>query len=374
MDQDLGFMYPILYILLCCCTIYPPAEFVSAGFTIPVLFSSYLGVEEDGFINYHIKRSYLTLLVYSLLPFGYVAGLILFNGIGDLLVFAQENFLGRTFLVVSIILPLMALYQIYVWSKNNHEKHPIAVNLSKFCNNNMNWRSVQINIDAEFLNIDKVYFRINPITHMVITENWILKVTPLTIFAAHQSDANLIVKTADTHETPSINIETRQFLNIEVNSSRAGVNPFVIRINAVDFRNLQNRLTRNITILPNVKFHKSNIERFIDVFKQSIKSNPRYQTEQAFENCIGCLEASPNVKLQKLCNEETPGDNKCTSCYCRPMWCVDCMAKWFVSRQDAGDPSSWLSSKCTCPMCRAKFCLLDVCFLNTVDVSNDTEE
>lgn len=35
-----------------------------------------------------------------------------------------------------------------------------------------------------------------------------------------------------------------------------------------------------------------------------------------------------NVKLNKLCREGDQTPDACVSCYCRPMWCVECMAKW----------------------------------------------
>ncbi|KAL3267963.1 hypothetical protein HHI36_007100 [Cryptolaemus montrouzieri] len=366
MDQ-LDFIYPILYLLLCACMIYPPAEFVSAGFTIPVLFSRYLGREEEAFIHYHIKRSCLTLMMYALFPVGYILTLILFGNI-DMLTAFTTSYFGNIYMGISLLLPLLGSYQIKTWTDNNYEKHPIAINLSKFCNNDMNWRSVQINIDVECRRQGNIYIQTNSISHIVVTENWILKVTPFTIFLAHQSDSTVTVKTSDIHEiSPQVYGEI-QYLNIEVKSSREGVNPFIIRINSGDFQKLQNRLTRTVTVMPNVKFHKTIIDQFIDVFKNTIKDNPKYDTNQAFEQCIGCLEAVPTIKLQKLCADSNENDNSCTPCYCRPMWCADCMAKWFVSRQDSENPSTWLSAKCTCPMCRAKFCLLDVCFLSSVDV------
>lgn len=81
--------------------------------------------------------------------------------------------------------------------------------------------------------------------------------------------------------------------------------------------------------------------------------------------CLGCSQVRPNIKIQKLC--EDTGENSCTSCYCRPMWCSECMAKWFASRQDTEQQNRWLSSKCTCPMCRATFCMLDVCRLHNTE-------
>ena len=44
-----------------------------------------------------------------------------------------------------------------------------------------------------------------------------------------------------------------------------------------------------------------------------------------------------NVKLQRVCPSSSgpvpagadPPSDSCVNCYCRPMWCVDCMAKWY---------------------------------------------
>lgn len=111
---------------------------------------------------------------------------------------------------------------------------------------------------------------------IVATENWILKITPLAMFIIHQSDASLVVKEADTYELSPQNAAT-QYLNIEVKSSRRGIEPFIIRINANDFKDLKDRVARIITIMPNVKFHQSIIEQFVDVFKDTIKRNPSYE-------------------------------------------------------------------------------------------------
>lgn len=79
---------------------------------------------------------------------------------------------------------------------------------------------------------------------------------------------------------------------------------------------------------------------------------------------MGCMQARPNVKLQKLCIDDDTTDVKCTTCFCKPLWCVDCMARWFASTKDAEAPDRWLSSKCSCPMCRSIFCILDVSLID----------
>lgn len=74
------------------------------------------------------------------------------------------------------------------------------------------------------------------------------------------------------------------------------------------------------------------------------------------------MQVNANVKLLRLCQGDSEGE--CQQCYCRPMWCLTCMGKWFASRQDQQQPETWLSSRVPCPTCRAKFCILDVCPIN----------
>lgn len=48
-----------------------------------------------------------------------------------------------------------------------------------------------------------------------------------------------------------------QFVNIRVKPMRAGVTEFMIRINALEFKSLQDRMMRPITILDGVTFSKT---------------------------------------------------------------------------------------------------------------------
>lgn len=192
---------------------------------------------------------------------------------------------------------------------------------------------------------------------------------------------------SDSHDLSESSSETIQFVNIRVKPTRPGVCEFVIRINALDFKTLQDRMLRPISILDGVTFNKSAIDRFIEVFKQQVQLNPEYNIDEVlshrFNNftghsmiwllffiqvtdlCFACMQAEPNIKLQKKC-DHVIGNNEhgpCTNCYCRPMWCIDCMAKWFASRQNQHEKDVWLQQKATCPMCRATFCILDVCYI-----------
>lgn len=62
--------FTLAYVVLSFCFVFTPNEFRSAGLTIQNLFSSWLGSEDVGFIQYHIRRTSITIVVHSALPLG----------------------------------------------------------------------------------------------------------------------------------------------------------------------------------------------------------------------------------------------------------------------------------------------------------------
>ncbi|ENN78050.1 E3 ubiquitin-protein ligase TM129 [Dendroctonus ponderosae] len=357
-------IFTIFYLLISFGIVYPPEEFISAGFTIGNWFGKLLGSEDENFIRFHIKKSMLNLVVYSCLPIIYVALLYLLGFVDEISsLFIGPSISWQIFATFSIVAPLLALLEIHRWSNNNFQNHPIVRNLTKCCNNNTTWEVVAADVENEYRRLEIVTVKTNPMTKAVVTENWIIKVTLLNMFLAHQSDATVKLLEVNTFDLSHINANITQFCNIEVQSARVG--SFIIRINALDFRNLKDKLSRRMQlVLPN-SFSKSITEQFMEVFRETVNENPRYSTNMELDQCLGCLQARPGIKIQKQCPDEGihPMEQKCTDCFCRPMWCLDCLTKWFVSRQDKDEQNRWLSKKCTCPMCRATFCVLDVCLL-----------
>ncbi|PSN53019.1 E3 ubiquitin-protein ligase TM129 [Blattella germanica] len=344
-------LYTVFYIVMSACLIYPPNEFMSAGLTIQSLFSNWLGSENEVFIQYHIRRILVTIICHSLLPLGYLVGLCFFGYENPLKFFEQTGILWQVFVCSAMIIPLCVLYFVWSWWQDNWESHPVSKTLSKFCNRNERWMSVASQINIEFRRIDKICIHTSSIMKLVATDNWIIKVTPYWMNVAHQSDSALILCSSESYQIAPSSPGGAQFLNIEVKSTRNGVKPFFFRLNALDYRDLQDKISRPITILQNVTFHRSLIDKFLDAFREQVAENPVFET----------LQTESNVKLQKLCVEETDAGRPCNSCHCPPLWCLDCMGKWFASRQDQNETETWLSSKCTCPLCRSVFCMLDVC-------------
>lgn len=328
------------------------------------MFSKYLGIEELVFVHYHINRSCLVMLVHSLLPLTYFIISFLFFDIefgDDMTTMNFWIFLN----VAALVLPFLVMAIIWYYKQNNWSNHPIAKTLKLYSNTpDQEWHVVASDINTEYRRSEKMVKQFHSCSKIVATENWIIKTSFYFVHFAHQSDTALIAVGSDAHSiSMHDSMDSAQFVNIQVKPTRKGVRNFSIRINSLDFKDLQDKIYRPITVLSSVKFHTTLIDRFIEVFVEEAKLNAKYPSEPlATETCFACMQAIPNVKINKNCNDQVHEEN-CTNCFCRPMWCVQCLGRWFASRQSSSERDTWLRKQASCPMCRANFCMLDVCLV-----------
>ncbi|XP_037953099.1 E3 ubiquitin-protein ligase TM129-like [Teleopsis dalmanni] len=384
MDES-ELLFNLFYILLCMCIVFPPEEFQRLGFTIEEFGARLLGDEKINFILYHQRRTCLNLFVHSCLPAAYfLIHQLKFS------VFAVKEppeadldpdfpmpqeavaFKTLTWKIAqrfSLIAVLAVPAIIFNWKHQNWKRHPISLTLNKFSNGPHNYLPVATDISAEFRRYDIYKKKLNSISTVIATQNWIIKTSLYNVNFAHQSDTSLSVAKTETYNVSQDSNDTLQMISIKVKTNRQGIPDFNIRINALEFRNLEERITRPISIPANIQFHRNVVDRFVDVFKEHVALNPIYKADLIADKCFACMVAEPNIKIRKQCedvdNEGRPlvPDNVCSDCYCRPMWCVECLARWFAARQNEFDREVWLEQKCSCPMCRAKFCILDVSYI-----------
>jgi len=398
------FCFSAFYAIFCTGFVFQFKEFAGIGLSPENLLISLTPVEDMSdqtkWIEFQMKLSAFTLLLHSLLPLGYICGLShiclhVDNIYANLNQLITSTWLGLICFTIALALPITVLLTMRFWKLNNWENHPYVKKLSVYLNyNNANanagdgderagddvsrirdWRVVLADLNNEFRRVDKFVIRCNPTSKVVVTNNWICKIGawPWSFDLVHQSDVqSLDIKEADHH-----NISTEgqlggvQYLTIEVRSRRRRVEPFLFRLNSLEFQTLQDRV-QPITNSGNFQIFKSVSDRFVDVFKDEVVRNPKIQAEEEPEPCIGCMSTSANVKLIRRCRRTNNGqqpqngqdENSCVDCFCRPMWCVECMAKWFASRQSQRAPETWLASKSPCPTCRNKFCMLDVSLID----------
>ncbi|XP_037316822.2 E3 ubiquitin-protein ligase TM129 isoform X3 [Pungitius pungitius] len=270
--------FTLAYVVLSLCFVFTPNEFRSAGLTVQNLFSSWLGSEDVGFIQYHVRRTSITLLVHSALPLGYYMGMC---------IAAPEKNLG--------------------------------------------------------------YFH---------------KVTTYHVYMALQSECHVTVTQSRQHQLSPDLTSPAQILTLRVDRINPAVKPFDIRLISTEYAELREKLHAPIRNSPNVVIHQTMSELFLDTFRAHVDLNQPYTlpSGQEMEPCIGCMQVPANLKLVRLCQAEgAPNVSECQQCFCRPMWCLSCLGRWFASRQDQQRPETWLSSRVPCPTCRATFCVLDIC-------------
>ncbi|BFZ01866.1 hypothetical protein BsWGS_04905 [Bradybaena similaris] len=363
-DSTVMILYTIVFLFFSGCFIAPPTEFVSAGITVQNLFARWLGSQDFNFINYHRSRTTLTLLVHSFIPLGYYVGLGLFAPELDLFNIDELSIIWTAGLLFSLALPGCVLVLAIYWHRNNCDNHPISQELTHLAGENGTWRTVASSINVEFRRIDK--FVSGTQSRLVaVTDSWIIKTSTYYVYIAHQNDIHLTLSDSEEHPLSYQNQMAVQYLNITVGRIEPGLKPFTIRLNSLELGDLKEKLQAPIRNARNIVIHQSLSDRFLKAFREFVEDNPMYITSpnMEIEQCIGCMQKMADVKLQKHC-EDPAGEQLsevCIPCFCRPMWCLECMGKWFASRQDQQRPETWLSSKSPCPTCRAHFCVLDVC-------------
>lgn len=163
-------VYHLVFLLFSYCIIYPPTEFVSIGLTINQLFAHLLGSEEIEFVQYHIRRTCLTLVAHSLLPFLYIVSYYFkFDYIFESSTDNAFKFIcWNTFVVFALIVPVFAIVIAYYWYQNDWRNHPIARNLQKYCNRGTEWDRVAADVNAEFRRYFSYFEYVNMFNEIIV--------------------------------------------------------------------------------------------------------------------------------------------------------------------------------------------------------------
>ncbi|ELK06590.1 E3 ubiquitin-protein ligase TM129 [Pteropus alecto] len=352
--------FTLAYLVFAVCFVFTPTEFHSAGLTVQNLLSGWLGSEDAAFVPYHLRRTAATLLCHSLLPLGYYVGMCFAASEKRLYSPGQAPEAWRLFLLLAVTLPTIACTLIYYWSRDRWARHPLARTLALYALPQSGWRAVASSVNTEFRRIDK-FATGAPGARVIVTDTWVMKVTTYRVHVAQQQDVHLTVTESQQHElSPDSNLPV-QLLTIRVAGASPAVQAFDIRLNSTEYGELCEKLRAPIRSAANVVIRQSLGDLFLETFASMVEENPVYSvpSSQELEACIGCMQTRASVKLVKTCQEVA--ESECQRCYCRPMWCLTCMGKWFASRQDQQRPDTWLASRVPCPTCRARFCILDVC-------------
>nr|XP_046261822.1 E3 ubiquitin-protein ligase TM129 [Scatophagus argus] len=354
--------FTLAYIVFSFCFVFTPNEFRSAGLTIQNLFSFWLGSEDVGFTQYHIRRTSITVMLHSALPLGYYTGMSIAAPEKKPGYIYQVSDSWRAFLLLSLCLQLTSSAFVIYWSHCHWHNHPISQALQAHVQPPHScWASVATSINNEFRRIDK-FATGPPGARVIVTDNWVLKVTTYHVYMALQSECHMTVTESRQHQLSPDLASPAQILTLRVDSINPSVKPFSVRLNSTEYAELREKLHAPVRNSAHIVIHQTISELFLETFKAEVELNQPYTLSQEMEPCIGCMQVPACTKLVRLCHTEgADNDSECQQCFCRPMWCLSCLGRWFVSRQDQQKPETWLSSRAPCPTCRAKFCILDIC-------------
>lgn len=367
MEQP-AILFSLFYWLCAFLFVVGPAEFKSAGITIENFFSGYIGSEDIDLINFHVKRTAVTVVYHSLLPFAYFLGMTLVNGSGVTIGEIFNLSIGwHVYSSISILIIIAALTTVYYWQMNDWSNHPIIKDLMFYVDRGdgtTSWRVRASEIGNEFRRIDKYTTSHVGWSRVIVTENWIIVTSLYKINIARQDKVTLAIMQSEEHDiSPEFNSMV-QYLHLRIKPTiRRELRPFHARILSTEFKEFKDATRTTIVTLPSVKILQSVDEMFLKAFREQVGKNEVYHMVAEAEQCIGCMHNTAEVKLVKNC--ATSGDDGCVNCYCRPSWCIDCMGRWYASRQNRTRPDTWLSGNATCPMCRMRFCMLDISLLQT---------
>ncbi|XP_024138923.1 E3 ubiquitin-protein ligase TM129 [Oryzias melastigma] len=356
--------FTLAYVVLAFCFVFTPNEFRAAGLTVQNVFASWLGSEDVGFIQYHVRRTSVTALVHSALPLGYYLGMCVAAPEKNLVLIHQVSGGWRTFLLLSLFLQFLSWTLVIYWSRRHWHNHPISRALQAHVRPPYsNWGAVATSINTEFRRIDKFATGV-PGASVVVTDSWVLKVTTYHVHVALQSECHVTVTQSRQHQLSPDSGSPVEILTLRVDSINPAVRAFTIRVNSSDYADFREKLHAPIRVSPNVVIHQTMSELFLETFRSQVELNQVYRLPagQEVESCIGCMQVPAGIKLVRLCQTAGPDqESECQECFCRPMWCLMCLGRWFASRQDQQRPETWLSSRVPCPTCRSKFCILDIC-------------
>ncbi|CAH8609052.1 unnamed protein product [Dicrocoelium dendriticum] len=255
------------------------------------------------------------------------------------------------------------------------------------------WRALVSSINAECRRPDKFVASHGSLSgswpgrRLIATDSWILSSHGIKFQILRQASDRMlavVVSTSSIWDAGSLteggrpageNLGTQTMAVVRFVAVDSGACLLTFSLRASDLDSLRAKLQFPMVHAEGVELEPTIVQRFIRAFCDVVEENGTVSPPQhmEIEQCIGCMSSRANVMLQQRCDSaahaaldaQTPTSTyvpPCSACHCRPMWCLECMARWFAARQtESHRPTSvWLSGRIPCPTCRNIFCVRDV--------------
>lgn len=200
MFSESEIFFNLMFALLTYVFVYPPKEFIASDLSIEQLAIKFgiLPSQPESFVHYQARRIAINMLLHSGLPAAYLTIYdIQFNGV-EHFTYGKAAWVSHLWTTVTCIawLLLAATFVLCTyWVR--FDRHPLIGELRKYANvmgrEGQTWEDVASSIDVEYRRMEKIVLRVNTITTVLATENWVIKTTPYWVNIAHQDDSALIV-------------------------------------------------------------------------------------------------------------------------------------------------------------------------------------
>ncbi|EPB78930.1 hypothetical protein ANCCEY_01993 [Ancylostoma ceylanicum] len=285
------------------------------------------------------------------------------------LYFAQEHAVvftlhpSRIIHYVAFISPLLALGALAYIVYHTMTRFCSLTPMIKLKSYGYDAHQVLTTLSSEFSRIDAFRHAISNVSKLVITDSWLFHCSRFNFIVVKLEDVRFrVVNAEDTMNSLHHALGMNQYLTVAVSlpDDIQHMN-FLFKIDNVSMRDLESKLGPDrIEFSSEVRLKMSLTDKFIEAFLDQAKKNPRFDNyvKEDLDPCLGCSEKLSNVKLWRKCDTLGPDEegnepsSVCMPCQCRPMWCVSCMARIFLAKQDQSVPTRWLEGNCPCPTCR----------------------
>ncbi|WKY16952.1 hypothetical protein Q1695_001508 [Nippostrongylus brasiliensis] len=374
------FFHAALFTAIVLLLLYPPDAFVGAGLTFDNLACGYLGSPELNLLEFHCRRVVLTRALVACLP--YLLVLSIYFTKEHAVLFTPHP--TRVIHYIALMSPILALGGLIYIVYNTMTRFRRLYAMKVLKNYGYDTQQVFATLSSEFLRIEAFSHAISNVSKIIITDSFLFYCSRFQFVVAKLADVQFrVVNAEDTLNRLHHALGMNQYLTIAVSlpAEMKSLN-FEFKIDNVSMRDLEGKLGPDrIEFSSEVRLKMSLTDKFIEAFIDQAKKNPRFTDymREDLDFCLGCSEKLPNVKLLRKCHDIDPLVNleehhtPCTPCQCRPMWCVSCMARIFLAKQDQSSPTTWLVGTCACPTCRATFCIMDVALLSHFDLETEEE-
>lgn len=354
-------MFSFFFWIFSFCFMTAASAFTSSGLSVERIFFSWLGFEHHDLIRYQMKRTTVTIATHSAFPSLYCLLIYVLGdtGLGSIKnsSYLTDSYLWQAFTLMSTTLLCGGLSVFFYWTMDNFSNHPIRRTLELYGD----FEAASADINFSFRTIDKYTEEVGSTVRVILLTDWLIKITCYGMELVHLDHAT--VKQCHFQELAGQTEGYGQYVQVNVYPAKTEQKNFQLLISWGSLELFRNALRVPFELEPNAVQRRTDTDLFLEVFGEIVDGNPRYpelSLSQDLDECIGCSQRVSNVKLTKRCRRE-----ECRSCRCHPLWCLDCMGRWYVSRQDQDRVNEWLDSTAPCPMCRSTFCLKDVSLIES---------